>query len=48
MVSNENRVLLLISEEETATHSSILTWETPWMEQPGWLQSTEAKESDTS
>ena len=22
----------------TATHSSILAWRTPWMEEPGWLQ----------
>ena len=26
-------------EEEMATHSSILTWEIPWMEEPGGLQS---------
>ena len=25
-------------EKETATHSSILVWETPWTEQPGGLQ----------
>ena len=25
-------------EEEMATHSSILTWETPWTEEPGGLQ----------
>ena len=24
-------------EEATATHSSILTWEIPWTEQPGGL-----------
>ena len=24
-------------EEETATHSSILTWENPWTEEPGRL-----------
>ena len=29
---------------ETATHSSILAWETPWTEEPGGLQSM--KESD--
>ena len=23
-----------------ATHSSILTWEIPWTEEPGWLQFT--------
>ena len=27
-------------EKEMATHSSILTWEIPWTEEPGWLQST--------
>ena len=26
-------------EEETATHSSILSWEFPWTEEPGGLQS---------
>ena len=26
-------------EEEMATHSSILAWETPWAEDPGGLQS---------
>ena len=26
-------------EEETATHSSILAWKTPWTEGPGGLQS---------
>ena len=25
-------------EESMATHSSILTWEIPWIEEPGWLQ----------
>ena len=25
-------------EEEMATHSSILTWEIPWTEEPGGLQ----------
>ena len=24
------------SEEETASHSSILTWRMPWTEGPGW------------
>jgi len=24
-------------EKEMATHSSILTWEVPWMEEPGGL-----------
>ena len=26
-------------EKETATHSRILTWKTPWTEEPGGLQS---------
>ena len=26
-------------EKETATHSSILTWEIPWTVEPGGLQS---------
>ena len=26
-------------EKEMATHSSILAWKTPWMEEPGWLLS---------
>ena len=34
-------------EEEMVTHSSILAWETPWTEEPGGLQSTGRKESDT-
>ena len=36
-------------EEEMATHSSILTWEIPWTEEPGRLQSMGSqKESDTT
>ena len=27
-------------EKERATHSSILAWRIPWMEEPGGLQST--------
>ena len=27
-------------EKEMATHSSILAWRLPWMEEPGGLQST--------
>ena len=27
-------------EKETATHSSILVWRIPWIEEPGGLQST--------
>ena len=26
-------------EKEMATHFSILAWEIPWTEEPGWLQS---------
>ena len=26
-------------EKGMATHSSILAWEIPWTEEPGWLQS---------
>ena len=26
-------------EKRMATHSSILAWEVPWTEEPGWLQS---------
>ena len=35
-------------EEGMATHSSILAWEIPWIEEPGGLQSMGSdKESDT-
>ena len=30
------------------THSSILVWRIPWTEEPGRLQSTGCKESDTT
>ena len=33
--------------EENATHSSILAWENPWTEEPGRLQSTGSKKSQT-
>ena len=33
-------------EEEMATHSSILVWEIPWIEEPGGLQSMGSQESD--
>ena len=33
-------------EKEMATHSSILAWRIPWMEELGGLQSTGHKESD--
>ena len=35
-------------EKEMATHSSILTWEIPWTEEPGGLQSWGCKESDAT
>ena len=34
-------------EEEMATHSSILAWETPWTEEPGGLQSRGSQQSWT-
>ena len=33
-------------EKEMETHSSILAWRIPWMEEPGWLQPRHRKESD--
>ena len=33
-------------EKEMAIHSSTLAWKTPWMEEPGRLQSMDHKESD--
>jgi len=30
-------------EEEMATHSSILAWKVPWIEEPGGLQSMESQ-----
>ena len=35
-------------EEGVATHSRILTWEIPWSEEHGRLQSTGGKELDTA
>ena len=35
-------------EKEMATHSSILAWRILWAEEPGGLQSTGLKESDTT
>ena len=35
-VQSQGREDLL--EKETATHSSILAWRSPWTEEPGWLQ----------
>ena len=34
-------------EKEMATHSSILAWEIPWIEDPGGLQSTGSQKSWT-
>ena len=35
-------------EKEMKIHSSILTWESPWTEEPGRLQSVGSQESDTT
>ena len=35
-------------EKEMAPYSSTLAWRIPWMEEPGGLQSTGHKESDTT
>ena len=35
-------------EKGMATHSSILAWKIPWMEEPGRLQSMGHKEWDTT
>ena len=34
-------------EKEMTTHSSILAWEIPWMEEPGELQSMGSKNTRT-
>ena len=34
-------------EKEMATYSSILTWEIPWTEEPGGLQSVGLQKSQT-
>ena len=34
-------------EKETAAYSSILTWEIPWTEEPGGLQSIGLQKSQT-
>ena len=34
-------------EKEMATHSSILTWEIPWIEEPGELQSMGSQKNQT-
>ena len=38
----------MLSEKAMAPHSSILAWTIPWMEEPGRLQCTGFKESDTT
>ena len=38
----------LLEKEMATTHSSILAWKIPWMEEPGRLQSMGCKESDTT
>ena len=35
-------------EKDMATHSNILAWTIPWMEEPGGLQSVGRKDSDTT
>ena len=35
-------------EEGIATHSSMLAWKIPWKEEPGGLQSTGSKRTDTT
>ena len=35
-------------EKEMATHSSVLAWKIPWIEEAGRLQSMGHKESDTT
>ena len=35
-------------EKEMATHSSVLAWRIPWTEEPGRLQSTGSRDSDTT
>ena len=41
-ISNQNGMIYsnLLLEKEMATHSSILAWRIPCMEEPGGLQST--------
>ena len=34
--------------KKMTTHSSILAWEIPWIEEPGGLQSMGSRESDTT
>ena len=34
-------------EKEMATHSHVLSWEIPWTEESGWLQSMRLQKSHT-
>ena len=34
-------------EEEMVTHTSIIAWRTPWIEEPGELQSMGSQKSQT-
>ena len=49
--AQETLVQSLVQEDllemETATHSNILAWETPWTEEPGDLQSMGVTKSQT-
>ena len=39
---------MYVLEKEVATHSSILAWRIPWLEEPGRLQSMGSQDSDTT
>ena len=39
IVMSQNNRIIVHSEKETATHSSIHAWKIPWTEEPGGLQS---------
>ena len=41
-------ILPVLMEKAMATHSSILAWRIPWMEEPGRLQTMGLQESDTT
>ena len=46
LINTHNRGCLLDAQEkEMAIHSSILSWEIPWTEEPGGLQSMGSQES---
>ena len=48
MLKKTLQISLHCLEKEMEIHSSILAWEIPWTEEPGGLQSTGRKESDTT